>query len=319
MEGCIAEPPVTLRFQPHLAIESPPTWVERLLGSIEERWELVEPGVWRRHKVAHNLSLTSIRIDNVLNMDAKGFQEATTRAYELLNAACQRNPHQHLVRAWNFIPSILEPLGEFQQRYMVFNAGRFAAYEKRYGGEDRFPVAVATASGVGHQGQDLVIHGLATDQPGKPVENPRQVPSYLYSKKFGRRPPCFSRGTLVNLNGDQRPTLLVGGTASICGEKTMYEEDLQTQTSETLLNLNALVAAGCNQPSAPEVTQKGELNLLHRFRHLRVYFRDFPAPENAVHDLLGQFSGLESLEIAQADVCRPGLVIEIEGAADVGV
>jgi chorismate lyase/3-hydroxybenzoate synthase len=279
----------------------------------------VEPGVSRRHTRGDNLALTSIRIDNALQMGARTFRAATSKAYELLSDACQQNPQKHLVRVWNFIPSILEPLGEFRQRYMVFNAGRFSAYEKKYGGQDRFPVAVATASGVGHQGQDLVIHGLGTDQPGKPVENPRQVPSYNYSKKFGFLPPCFSRGTLVSFSGGKRSTLLVGGTASIRGEKTMYEEDLETQASETLLNLNALVASGCGQPFDPDSIQRGELNHLHRFRHLRVYFRDSPPPKNAVDSLLGQFPGLESLEIAQADLCRPGLVIEIEGAADVTV
>jgi hypothetical protein len=289
--------------------------VGRLLGPTKVGWELVEPGMSRRHTSAHSLSLTSIRVDNALHMDADTFRAATSKAYELLIASCEKNPHQHLARVWNFIPSILEPLDEFRQRYMVFNAGRFSAYEKKYGGRDRFPIAVATASGVGHQGKDLFVHGLATSQPGKPVENPRQVPSYNYSKKFGFFPPCFSRGTLVNLGGDHRSTLLVGGTASIRGEKTMYEEDLGAQTKETLLNLNALVAAGCKQPYDPDSIQRGKLNHLHRFRHLRVYFRDSPPTESSVENLLGHFPRLESLEIAQADVCRPGLVIEIEGAA----
>lgn len=319
MEGCVAEPPVSSPFQPHLPIESPPAWVDRLLGSIEEDWELVEPGVSRRRKGAQNLSLTSVRIDDALGMDAETFQAATKKAYELLSATRQQNPHQHLVRVWNFIPSILEPLGEFKQRYMAFNAARFLAYEEKYGGRDRFPIAVATASGVGHQGQDLVIHGLTTGKPGMPVENPRQVPSYNYSEKFGLIPPCFSRGSLVSLNGGLAETLLVGGTASICGETTMYEEDLEDQISETLMNLNALVAAGCNQycpvldPSQPE-----EPDLLHRFRHLRVYFRDFPPSESTLHDLLDHFPGLESLEVGQADICRPGLVVEVEGTAEVG-
>ena len=251
-------------------------------------------------------------------MDAKTFQEATTRAYELLGEAIQQKPHRHLVRVWNFIPSILDPLGDFNQRYMVFNAGRFSAYERKYGGRDKFPVAVATASGVGHQDRDLVIHGLATDKPGKPVENPRQIPSYLYSKKFGHLPPCFARGTLVHLDDSQNPTLLIGGTASIRGEQTMFEEDLATQTSETLKNLDALVAAGCSRPYDPTLVKHGSFENLHRFRHLRIYFRDVPPPKNAVEDLLENFPGLESLEVAQADVCRPGLVIEIEGAADAG-
>ena len=318
MEGCVAEPHVSSSFQPHLDIESPPAWVERLLGTMEKDWELVETGVSLRYKRGQNFAFTSIRIDDALEMDAETFQSATTRAYELLSASCWQNQFQHLVRVWNFIPSILEPLGDFKQRYMVFNTGRFLAYEKEYGGREFFPSAVATASGVGHHGRDLVVHGLATGRPGMPVENPRQIPSYNYSKKFGRIPPCFSRGTLVGLNGGQEKTLLVGGTASICGEKTMHEENLEVQISETLMNLNSLVAAG-RRRSSPVVdpSRTGETDQLHRFRQLRVYFRDLPLSECTLRDLLGHFPRLESLEIAQADICRSGLVVEIEGAADV--
>ena len=94
MEGCVAAPRVSSRFQSLLAVESPPEWVERLVGPIEDGWELVEPGLSRRQTGNHNLSLTSIRVDNALNMDAETFQAATTKAYELLSVACQQNPHQ---------------------------------------------------------------------------------------------------------------------------------------------------------------------------------------------------------------------------------
>lgn len=272
-----------------------------------------------RQFVADRLSLTSIRVENAVDMDAETFQAMTTFAYENLGTAIQEREggRHNLVRVWNFIPSILDPLGMFKQRYMVFNAGRYAAYEKRYGGRDRFPVAVATASGVGHRGTDLVIHGFATAGPGTPMENPRQVPSYHYSKEFGQIPPCFARGTLVNLREDGGATLLVGGTASIRGEKTMFEEDLEAQISETLTNLDTLVAVGCHKPLDIDTNQHGSLMHLRRFRHLRIYFRDFPPPEHSLRRLLGQFSELKSLEIAEADVCRPGLLVEIEGVASV--
>lgn len=300
-----------------LDIELPPAWVGKLFGSIGEQWELVATGVHLRRTRTIGLALTSIRVDNAVKLDAQALEAAATLTYELLIGECERNQNHHLVRVWNHIPSILEPLGQFSQRYMVFNAGRFAAYEKTYGGRDRFPVAVATASGVGHKGSDLIVHGLATKYPARPVENPRQVPAYRYSKKFGRLPPCFSRGTLIEFDGSAHATLLVGGTASIRGENTMFEEDLEKQARETLTNLDALVAAGNSEPVDSAAVAESGLRHLHCFRHLRIYFRDTPLQEKVLHGLVRNFPRLESLEIAQADVCRPGLVIEIEGTAEI--
>ena len=78
---------------------------------------------------------------------------------------------------------------------MVFNGGRFAACEHWHGSPNDFDHTLASASGVGVLGRALAIHCLAADDAGEPVENPRQVPAYKYSRRYGPRPPCFARAT----------------------------------------------------------------------------------------------------------------------------
>ena len=117
-------------------------------------------------------------------------------------------------------------------RYMVFNAGRHDAYSDQCG-------ALGTASAVGIKGSDLSIHCLALEEPGTPVENPRQTPAWQYSARYGPLPPCFSRATIVDLAG--RRTLLIGGTASVVGEDSRHAGEFDAQVEETLLNLEALI------------------------------------------------------------------------------
>ena len=70
-----------------------------------------------------------------------------------------------------------------------------------------------------------------------PLENPRQVPAYRYSRRYGLRPPCFARATKFE------STLFIGGTASIIGEDSRHAAAIVAQTEETLSNLRALIAA----------------------------------------------------------------------------
>jgi chorismate lyase/3-hydroxybenzoate synthase len=191
---------------------------------------------------------------------------------------------------------------------MCFNAGRFAACSDWLGGPDTFDRLLATGSGVGHSGTDLVIHALAAAVPGTAVENPRQIPAYKYSRRFGPRPPCFARATVLREpGGDHPPLLLVGGTASIRGEESVHVGDLRGQTLETFENLAALVRSASGDDADPG---------LGAFTDLRVYhFRD--ADRDAIAELVSQaFPALDRVEYARADLCRPELAVEIEGVAE---
>jgi chorismate lyase / 3-hydroxybenzoate synthase len=195
-----------------------------------------------------------------------------------------------------------------RDRYMVFNAGRFKAFESWYGSSETFSRHVATASGVGHTGADLVIHCLATKAPGIAIENPRQISSYRYSRRYGPIPPCFARATIVSAP-DNRRLLLVGGTASIRGEDSMYVDSLAMQLDETLDNLASLIRAA-------EQRDLATAEALTRLRSLRVYYpqqQDAPAIADALQTTMPAACRIEMI---QAELCRPELLVEIEGIAE---
>jgi len=246
-------------------------------------------------------------------MDASIFQSRTADLYARIRAALDDRPDQHLVRMWNFIPGILAPLKPFRQRYMAFNAGRFEAFDDWFHGTEQLHRCVPTSSGVGHDGSDLVVHALTCDQPGMPVENSRQVPSYLYSRRYGLRPPCFSRATRLNRNAPRSPLLLVGGTASVVGESTVHEANLPEQFDETCTNLATLVRAGLPEPQG--APSSGDP--LDAFRFLRVYYTRQEDEEAIARMVRDGFTGLQEVEYVKATLCRPGLSVEIEGVATV--
>lgn len=300
----------------------PPRWVMDLVGvridgAPNAGWREVGPGFAVRTLSGDHFTLASVACRGAVGLDAGELERRTTEAYGKLAAELADRGAEHLVRVWNLIPGILAPLGELPERYRVFNAGRCAAYERWYHGRERFDTRVATASGVGHGESDLVIHGLAAAAPGVPVENPRQIPSYRYSSRYGPQPPCFARATRITV-GPQGPSwLLVGGTASIRGEETVHRGDFDAQAEETLENLAAVVAAGLTDEAAETAGAGDPADLLGRYRHLRIYY---PRPSDQPRvERLGRerFPGAE-VELMQAELCRAGLLIEIEGVAELG-
>ncbi len=223
------------------------------------------------------------------------------------------------VRWWNFIPGILEPLGALEHRYMVFNAGRFLALADA--GSAAFG-RLATASGVGHDGADFVVHCLSADGAGRQIENPRQIPAWRYSLRYGPKPPCFARATRIERGA--RPWLLVGGTASVRGEESFHRNDLRGQLEETLRNLAALVhaaeteAAGpASEGAAPAAMSFAELaDWLGRYRELRVYHPRREQGRKIESELRRRFGNTVAIEMVPADLCRSELLVEIEGLAE---
>jgi chorismate lyase/3-hydroxybenzoate synthase len=244
------------------------------------------------------------------HLSPEAFERVTAEAYAYIASELRDKPARHPVRFWNYIPGIHRPAGEGLDRYMVFNAGRFKACSDWFGGPESFDRLLATASGVGHAGQDLVIHALASAVPGIAVENPRQVPPYKYSRRFGPRPPCFARATVLAPRGGRR-RILIGGTASIVGEESVHIGNLVAQTRETLVNLDALIrhsadVARCAQPA----------DALRAFTDLRVYHTraaDREALERLITPAVGDVC---SVECIPADLCRAELMVEIEGVAE---
>jgi chorismate lyase/3-hydroxybenzoate synthase len=287
-----------------------PAWVNDLLARSEARPADANATSDVRVVASPGFTLVSVRKPGAAALDPASFEACTRDAYTAIASQLRGSVALHPVRFWNYLPDIHRPCGgDGLDRYMCFNAGRFAACSDWLGGPDTFDRLLATGSGVGHAGDDLVIHALAAATPGTAVENPRQIPAYKYSRRFGPRPPCFARATVLRESG--RPSLvLVGGTASIRGEESVHVGDLTAQTLETFENLAALVR------SAAVGGMDDADDALDAFRDLRVYHvRDADRP--AIADLVERtFPQLDNVEYLRADLCRRELSVEIEGIAE---
>lgn len=290
----------------------PPAWVGGLLGpfALWSASPILEDSVWLEIARGGGFCLASVRVPDARGLGRDAFREAAAGAYRRLESVLQDQGLSHPVRLWNHIPGIHEPMGEGQDRYMAFNAGRFEALAEWLGGPASFDTRSVSASGVGHDGRDLVIHCLAADEPGRAVDNPRQVPPHRYSRRFGPLPPCFARATTIHPPGGE-PLVLVGGTASIVGEESVHLGDLERQTDETLTNLAVLLRVAAGE----EEGQEDRAALLARYRDLRVYYPD-PGRLDELRALLEPvFPGVAAIEWVRADLCRSELLVEIEGVA----
>ena len=246
-----------------------------------------------------HLLLLSATISGAKALAARDLSEAVARTYREIGFSLSGEA-RFPVRIWNFVPDIQAPMDGGGDRYMAFNAGRFAAYAEWFGSSERLGVAVPTATAVGVDSDHLSVYVLAADAPGVPVENPRQVPAYKYSRRYGQRPPCFARATKFN------GTLLIGGTASIIGEDSRHLDDIETQTRETFQNLEALIERAIERPSGP---------MLGHLIDLRVHLAD-TRDQGTVQSILNEvLPDRCDVEFVQAKLCRRELLVEIEGRA----
>jgi chorismate lyase / 3-hydroxybenzoate synthase len=301
-------------FRPLIA--RPPAWVTALVASAPVAVTAAAHAALSALHMgsAEGVTHATVSILDAAQLPAAALEQAVALAYQALAAALTQ-ANCHPVRFWNFIPGIhgamdIEDGAHPRDRYMVFNAGRFAAFASTYGSPAAFSRSLPTASAVGVREGPLVIHALGLEESGRPLENPRQVPAYSYSRRYGPLPPCFARATLARAPREERPWLLVGGTASILGEDSAHMRDPRRQATETFENLARLVEAG---RASAQSTDHGDP--LAAFRELRVYIvREEDA--DLLREMVQQrFPADTRVEYAQADLCRQELLVEIEGLA----
>jgi len=249
--------------------------------------------------LAEGANLVSGQLPNASRLAPDLFQLAVTDMFLVILDALRKSQTPFPVRMWVVVPGIHVSMTDSMDRYQVFNAGRYDAFCEWFGGPEMFAKALPAASAVGHRGDHFQVHALGSVAPGIPVENPRQIPAFGYSRKFGPRPPCFARATVAQLPFGTR--LLVAGTASILGENTAHQGSLARQFEETMENLAGLAesvpgtdryhfdnveTARVFSPVASELNWLGEKTQ-----------RRFP---NA------------SVECVCAELCRSDLMVEIE-------
>jgi chorismate lyase/3-hydroxybenzoate synthase len=231
-----------------------------------------------------------------------GIDRLAFDAYRRLLHDLERSGYPHLLRAWNFVPAIHDR-HEGLDRYKLFCKGRSEAFAARHG--DLLPSRLPAASAVGYPGNALVVHALASREPGRHVENPRQVSAYRYPERYGPRSPTFARATVAPRSAGG--ALFVSGTASIVGHESVHPGDPARQTEETLTNIaSVLDSAGIPGMGGP---------LGPRLDSLRVYARH-PGDLDTIRSVVSSATGGDVPSAwLRADICRDDLLVEIEAIA----
>ncbi len=220
-----------------------------------------------------------------------GLAAAACAAYEAISRFTLRCGHRHLLRMYNYFSAINSGAGD-AERYKQFCSGRAAGFKAL---PDRSWPA-ATAIGRQDQGRLLQVYWLASDEPGRPLENPRQVSAFHYPRQYGPAPPHFSRAIQV------ADGMLISGTASVLGHSSHHADDLPAQLDEILRNLASVRQAGGT--IATHTSGRGTL--------LKVYLRDATAAGFVAKYLRGHLPPQVQFLVLGADICRRELLVEID-------
>lgn len=224
-----------------------------------------------------------------------------------------------VARVWLYQGNITEEEEDGTERYRELNRARTDFFEHY-----DFASNPLAATGHGHPvypastGIGTLEHGLITTclavQTERPdvrilsLENPQQTSAFDYPKEYSRKSPKFSRAMAIRIGNHL--TTWVSGTASIVNAETVHKGDVAKQTEQTLDNIEKLI-------SADNFARQGWSDCgatLADLAKVRVYVKhagDFEACRAVCERRLGRIPAI----YAEADVCRPDLLVEIEGVA----
>ena len=222
-----------------------------------------------------------------------------------------------IVRTWLHQGGITELEGS-TERYRELNRARTDFFDEeqargamvvRRGDADYYPAS----TGIGTLCRGLTVSGMALrtnrrDVLLRPLENPLQTSSFQYATSYSAKSPKFSRAMAVRI-GDY-VTTWISGTASIVRSETVHLGDAAAQTRQSLDNIERLIAS----ENFARHGIAGVESSLKDLAKIRVYVKrpeDYASCRAVCEERLGAIPAVYAL----ADVCRPELLVEVEGVA----
>jgi enamine deaminase RidA (YjgF/YER057c/UK114 family) len=222
-----------------------------------------------------------------------------------------------VLRTWLYQGGIVADESD-SQRYKELNRARDDFFRdirflKNLVPKDHAGCVYPASTGIGTEGYGLELSAIAlgTDRPdvvAVPLENPRQTAAYGYGAHYSPKSPKFSRA--MALSCGKYAIIFISGTASITASETRHIGDAAAQTRETLDNIAALIS----EENLARHGLPGLGTTLAGLGLARIYVkrREDYAKIRAVCDrMLGELPTIYAI----GDVCRPDLLVEIEGIA----
>ena len=212
-----------------------------------------------------------------------------------------------IYRQWNYIEDITVK-NKDSQNYQEFNDARSIFYSKA-SWSNGYPAA--TGIGTARGGIMIELYAIkGSPATNKPIDNPMQVAAHNYSQKVlegkvmkelsERTTPKFERARILG------NTIYISGTAAIKGEESATSQDTVAQAELTMQVMNNLIS----RENIPVENSGATYDLL------RVYVKNEEAIP-AVKEYMNAHYPTTPKHYLVSDICRPELLIEIEGVAHI--
>jgi len=223
-----------------------------------------------------------------------------------------------IVRQWNYIEQITGidiNNNSTSQHYQIFNDVRSKFYQLAC-----FDHGYPAATGIGMEYGGICIDFIAAKIQNKNsiigLKSPVQLDAYAYSKEvlaenntmsdFCRTTPKFERAKI--LITPENKWIFISGTAAIVGQASIPQLNVEQQTEMTIHNIMSLISTENLQKHGISHVEKASIN------HLRVYVK-YKNDIQQVKDICLNYFPQIPIAFAVADICRPELLVEIEGQA----
>jgi len=249
---------------------------------------------------------------------AVGAYDRSASMFAKMNALLEQQGFQpeQIVRTWLFQGLLVLPEGD-TQRYKELNRARTDFFAGRnflsatLPADYQGPTVYPASTGIGTDDVDLVAGAVAfatrrSDVITVPLENPNQTSAFDYGAVYSPQSPKFARA-MGMLLGDSLK-IFVSGTASITDSESRFENDPVGQTELTLDNIEALI-------SGENLRRHGISGFSPKLDELavgRVYVKRTDDHE-VIRQVCERRCPNTPMLFTIADVCRPELLVEIEG------
>lgn len=242
------------------------------------------------------------------NISASTFEQSS-EIFATIGTILQSNGFapSDIYRQWNYIQGITV-LNDGSQNYQEFNDARSIFYSNS-NWSNGYPAATGIGTAIGGVMVELfAIKG--EDVANSPLDNPLQTAAHNYSQRVldgkaikelnERTTPKFERARILG------NSIYISGTAAIRGEDSNSSRSTVEQTAETMKIMDCLVS----KENIP-VESCGS-----RYTLLRVYVkREEEIPQ--VKEYIQEHYPSVPAHFLVADICRPELLVEIEGTGEI--
>lgn len=225
-----------------------------------------------------------------------------------------------IIRQWNYIEQITAQMAHnnsVSQHYQIFNDVRSMFYQRSDFGHG-FPAATGIGMDKGGIIVDFIAAKFTSDSLIVGLKNPVQHDAYTYSKEvlaenhamsdFRQTTPKFERAKAII--SPEGKWIFVSGTAAITGEVSMAQSSVELQTELTIHNILHLI-------SLENLLTHGIGSVRDvKLHYLRAYVKNRHDISQVMNICKKHFPKIP-IACVVADVCRPELLVEIEGLADV--